>query len=168
METDPLSHLVFVDCEARGRSPVHGTLTEFGAVHYASGETFHGRLFAGTPDPANPAIPVVGERLASDGEVAAELVAWLAVRCGRRSPLMVSDNIAYDFMWIAGLFDRAGLDNPFGHSGRRIGDFYAGLTGRFGNAQAWKRLRVTPHDHHPVHDALGNVEAFRRILAGER
>ena len=43
-----------------------------------------------------------------------------------------------------------------------------GLTGSFANTQAWKRLRVTPHDHHPVHDAQGNVEAFRRIQAGER
>jgi hypothetical protein len=81
---------------------------------------------------------------------------------------MVSDNIAYDWQWIAGMFDRAGMDNPFGHSGRRIGDYYAGLTGDFGNTQAWKRLRVTPHDHDPVHDAMGNVEAFARILRGER
>jgi hypothetical protein len=22
---------------------------------------------------------------------------------------------------------------------------------------------VTPHDHNPVHDAMGNVEAFQRI-----
>jgi hypothetical protein len=58
--------------------------------------------------------------------------------------------------------------HPFGHSGRRISDYYAGLTGRFGNTQAWKRLRVTPHNHNPVHDAMGNVEAFRRIQEGAR
>jgi hypothetical protein len=33
---------VFVDCEARGTSPVHGVLTEFGAVHYDTRDTFHG------------------------------------------------------------------------------------------------------------------------------
>ncbi len=60
---------VFVDCEARGTSPVHGVL------------------------------------------------------------VFVSDNPAYDWQWIAGMFDRAGLDNPFGHSGRRISDFWAGLNG---------------------------------------
>ena len=163
-----LGHLVFVDCEARGRSPVNGVLTEFGAVHYETGEAFHGRLFEGTPDPDNPAVPVVGPRIADDAAVADELLRWLASVCGRTSPVMVSDNIAYDFMWIAGLFDRADRDNPFGHSGRRISDFYAGLTGRFGNTQAWKRLRVTPHDHNPVNDAMGNVEAFRRILEGDR
>ena len=51
-----LGHLVFVDCEARGRSPVNGVLTEFGAVHYETRQTFHGRLFEGTPDPVNPGL----------------------------------------------------------------------------------------------------------------
>ena len=41
--------LVFVDCEARGPSPVSGILTEFGAVHYVSRATFHGRLFEARP-----------------------------------------------------------------------------------------------------------------------
>ena len=163
-----LGHLVFVDCEARGQSPVNGTLTEFGAVHYETAQTFHGRLFDGHPDPDRPAVPIVGRRVAADAAVATQLVAWLETVCGRTRPVMVSDNIAYDFMWIAGLFDRAGRDNPFGHSGRRISDYYAGLTGRFGNTQAWKRLRVTPHDHNPVNDAMGNVEAFRRLQNGER
>lgn len=30
-----------------------------------------------------------------------------------------------------------------------------------------KRLRRTKHDHHPVHDALGNAEALRRLFDGE-
>ena len=34
--------------------------------------------------------------------------------------------------------------------------------------QNWKKFRVTPHDHNPVHDAMGNVEAFETILKGER
>ena len=59
-------------------------------------------------------------------------------------------------------------ENPFGHSGRRIADFYAGLVGDFRSTQKWKRLRRTKHDHHPVHDALGNAEALIRILDGER
>ena len=64
---------IFVDCEARGTSPVHGVLTEFGAVHYQTRDTFHGRLFEGTPDPANPAVSIVGERVATDAEVAEAL-----------------------------------------------------------------------------------------------
>lgn len=58
--------------------------------------------------------------------------------------------------------------NPFGHSARRISDFDAGLMGDFTKTMGWKRLRARPHGHNPVHDAMGNVEAFERLLRGER
>jgi hypothetical protein len=155
---------VFIDCEARGVSPVNGVLTEFGAVHYHTRDTFHGVLFESRPDPANPAVPLVGERVATDAEVAANLIAWLVLHLGGQQPVLVSDNPAYDFMWIAGMYDRAGMDNPFGHSGRRISDFWAGVNRDWSRTQDWKRYRKTVHDHNPVHDAMGNVEAFEEIL----
>jgi len=70
--------------------------------------------------------------------------------------------------WINFYFWRYFGQNPFGHSGRRIADYYAGLMGDFRTTQKWKRLRRTKHDHHPVHDALGNAEALIRIFDGER
>ena len=93
---------------------------------------------------------------------------WLRAACHGEQPVFVSDNVAFDWQWVNAGFWRAIGRNPFGHSGRRISDFYAGLTGRWGNTQSWKRLRVTPHDHDPVNDALGNAEAFGRIMEGER
>jgi hypothetical protein len=155
---------VLVDCEARGTSPVNGIFTEFGAVHFDTLATFHGRLFEAAPDPANPAVPVVGARLATDLEIATACEAWLRVQLGGRRPVLVSDNPAYDFMWIAGMYDRAGLANPFGHSGRRISDFWAGMHRDFRRTQDWKQFRRTPHDHNPVHDAMGNAEALAEIL----
>jgi len=157
---DKYRNLVFVDTEARGKSPVNGTMTEFGAVKFSSRDTFHGILFEGTPDPANPAVPIVGKRIASEESVARDFRTWL----GPGRHVFVSDNPAYDWQWISALFDVAGLDNPFGHSGRRISDFYAGIQGDWSKTQGWKKFRVTPHDHNPVRDALGNVEAFARIL----
>jgi len=77
---------------------------------------------------------------------------------------MVSDNPAYDFMWIAGMYDYAGLPNPFGHSARRISDFWAGVNQNWSDTQSWKKYRKTAHDHNPVNDAMGNVEAFERII----
>jgi hypothetical protein len=156
-------NLFFADVEARGVSPVRGTMTEFGVVHYVTGKTFHGVLFRGRPDPANPAVPLVGEQISTAREEAERLALWTAMLHRGRATL-VSDNPAYDFMWIAGMFDEAGLDNPFGHSGRRISDFYAGLTGDWLSTQEWKRYRRTVHDHNPVHDAQGNAEAFAEIL----
>lgn len=138
-------------------------MTEFGAVT-ESLASFHGRLYESTPDPEIPAIPVIGDKIATDLEVATRFYQWLATMAQGRRIVFVSDNPAYDFMWIAGMFDRAGMENPFGHSGRRISDFWAGLNNDWGQTQKWKRFRKTPHDHNPVNDSIGNVEAFKKLM----
>ena len=77
--------------------------------------------------------------------------------------MFVSDNVAYDWQWVSAMFDRANITNPFGHSGRRLSDFWAGLQNNWGDTQSWKKYRITLHDHNPVHDAMGNVEAFQKM-----
>jgi DNA polymerase III epsilon subunit-like protein len=162
-----MDNLIFVDCEATGPCPGKGELTEFGAVHYVSRATFHGVLFESKPNPETPALSVLTGQAFDPVKVFGAFEQWLrSVTSGRC--VFVSDNPAFDFQWINYGFHHALGRNPFGHSGRRIGDFYAGLTGDVLNSQAWKRLRVTPHDHNPVNDAMGNVEAFARMLNGER
>lgn len=139
--------LIFVDVEAPVGvgSPAVGDMTSFGAVAFDTRETFHGK------DPSYETFVAFSD--------------WLA---SYRRPIFVSDNPAYDWQWINFYFWQYFGANPFGFSARRIGDFYAGLCGDFTRSTQWKRLRRTPHDHHPVHDALGNVEAFERMLKGER
>ena len=78
--------------------------------------------------------------------------------------VFVSDNVAYDWQHINWAFHNRLGRNPFGHSARRIGDFWAGLRGNWRNTQGWKKYRVTPHDHNPVNDARGNCEALWEIL----
>jgi hypothetical protein len=157
-----MGKLIFVDCEATGPCPGIGVLTEFGAVDYETRQTFHGVLYDSEPDPENPAKPVVTGGAYDATEVFGNFRAWLAT-LGKGRPIFVSDNPAYDFQWINHGFWHALGENPFGHSGRRIGDYYAGLTGDFQQTQGWKQYRVTPHDHNPVNDAMGNVEAFETI-----
>lgn len=160
--------LIFVDCEAYGNAPGIGVLTEFGAVEYKSRQTFHGIIYKTIPDPKNPAVPLptTNAPINDPTEVFNNFAIWLKNFDGR--PIFVSDNPAYDFQWINHGFWMYLGNNPFGHSARRISDFYAGLRGDFYKTQQWKRLRVTPHDHNPVNDAMGNVEAFERLLNGER
>ena len=119
---------IFVDFEARGTSPVHGVLTEFGAVHYDTRDTFHGRLFDATPDPGNPAVSIVGDRIATDAEVAGSFAAWLREHLGNARPVFVSDNPAYDWQWIAGMFDgqRGGIRGDPPHSQRLLIPGYRG------------------------------------------
>jgi hypothetical protein len=140
-------------------------MTEFGAVHYTTRETFHGVLFDSMPSPENPAIPVLQGIGYPQGTVQRAFADWLVEHVTGR-PVFVSDNPAYDFQWINYYFDKILGTNPFGHSGRRIGDFSAGLNGKWSGPQDWKRLRKTVHDHNPVNDAMGNVEAFA-VLVGD-
>lgn len=179
-----MTRIFLVDCEAYGNTPVKGTLTEFGAVDLATDGSFYGRLWLSDPDPDIPAIPIPrsadgpvplveidsidgsrAEVLADIDAVFVRFAAWVADLSGSDQPVFVSDNPAYDWMWVAAGFDTANLDNPFGYSARRIGDFAAGLHSSWKNSSGWKALRVTEHDHHPVNDCLGNAEALRVLLA---
>jgi hypothetical protein len=51
---------------------------------------------------------------------------WLQEHTKGR-PVFVSDNVAFDWQFINYYFHRFCGRNPFGFSGRRIGDLYAGL-----------------------------------------
>lgn len=162
-----MEKLIFVDCEATGPCPGKGVLTEFGAVDFRTRKTFHGVLYESEPRKDNPALSRRTGQEFDPVEVFAGFEKWLE-SLGKGRPVFVSDNPAYDWQWINHGFWHALDRNPFGHSARRIGDFYAGLVGDFRATQKWKTLRVTPHDHNPVHDAMGNVEAFERLVNGER
>lgn len=156
---------IVVDVEAGGGpTPITGTMTEFGAVETITGEWFHGKIWDAKPLESNPAVPDMrtAVRVAKEHDVMVAFREWLYSWNDR--VVLVSDNPAYDAMWIACAFDAYNIANPFGHSARRIGDFAAGLSGRWKNTSEWKKLRDTRHDHNPVNDAMGNVEALRKLL----
>lgn len=168
MKNTEIKNLIFVDCEANGKSPSTGKLTEFGAVAYPARDSFHGVLVERKPSSENPKFKVATGKTFDEKEVFEKFEQWVLKQTKGVKPIFVSDNPAFDWQWINdGLWRTLGR-NPFGHSARRISDFYAGLVGNFMDTQSWKKLRVTKHDHNPVHDALGNLEAFERILNGER
>ena len=141
------TRMIFVDTEDANPTPTGWTLREFGAVEFETRQTFHG------PD--------------ASADTFISFKTWLD-RFSADRLVFVTDNPAYDWPPIHWHFIRYLGENPFGHSARRIGDFYAGLVGNWKRSSDWKRLRVTKHDHNPVNDAMGNVEAFARILAGDR
>jgi len=78
-------------------------------------------------------------------------------------PVLVSDNPGFDAGFVAYYFAAAGLENPFGHSSRRIGDLYSGLMRDAAQGSAWKALRSTAHTHDALDDAVGNAEALLRF-----
>lgn len=149
-----MNTLIIVDCEAPFGvgSPSVGDMTEFGAVDFNAFQNGHILTFHGKDHTK---------------ETFDQFFNWLIMRKNGGKLTFVSDNPAYDFQWINFYFWKYYGQNPFGHSARRIGDFYAGMTKNWKNASRWKHLRITPHDHNPVNDALGNAEALQRILRGE-
>ena len=133
---------------------------------------FHGRIIPRRSSRVT-IVPEITSEMSSTDVGAQEFAAFTAFRTWLKDQdkgrsVFVSDNPAFDFMWIADGFVRTIGENPFGHSGRRISDFYAGLMGDLYQTQEWKDLRITPHDHNPVHDSMGNAEALARLLTGVR
>lgn len=160
--------LIFVDCEANGKCPSMGKLTEFGAVAYYSKAAFHGVLIERQQPDDHTKARIPTGKIFDEREIFEKFEKWLLKETGGEQPIFMSDNPAFDWQWINDGFWRTIGRNPFGHSARRIGDFYAGLIGDPMDTQSWKKLRRTKHDHNPVHDAMGNAEAFERMLGGER
>ena len=109
MDSTNLKNLIFVDCEGHGPAPTlnDDKLFEFGAVIYPSRTTFHG--------------------VGATKETFIKFADWIKQVCvpGWR-PLFMSDNPAYDWQFINYYFRLFLGANPFGHSARRISDFYAG------------------------------------------
>lgn len=161
---------VIVDVESDGPIPAEFSMVCFGAVLFddALDESFYGK----TRPIANRWVP---EALAVSGfsreqhlqfddpkTVMEAFAAWLEQHSKGR-PVFVSDNVAFDWQFINYYFHRFLGRNPFGFSGRRIGDLYAGLVKDAHKATEWKQFRVTRHTHNPVEDARGNAEALLKF-----
>lgn len=163
---------IVVDVESDGPAPGLYSMVSFAAVVVtpAADQYFFGRTAPISDRYVPEALAVSGvsraEHLAFPEpiETMAAFAAWLRQRAGRRRLVFWSDNVAFDWQWINYYLHRYAEDNPFGHSGRRIGDLYAGLQGRPLSTTEWKKLRRTAHSHNPLDDARGNVEALIALL----
>lgn len=83
--------------------------------------------------------------------------AWIKLYGGDR-PMFISDNNGFDWGWVNYYFLMYLGRNPFGHSSTNLGSLYKGLVKTV--RKNFKHLRKTKHTHHPVDDAMGNVEAL--------
>lgn len=162
-----MSYIV-VDVESDGPIPHKYSMVCFGAVvvEPSLSKTFYGKTkpISSTYDPE--ALAISGftrqehEAFEDPKKVMENFAAWLNEQSKNR-PIFISDNPAFDWQWINWYFHTYLGKNPFGFSGRRIGDLYCGMKMDAGLNNEWKRLfRKTTHDHNPVNDAIGNAEAL--------
>jgi DNA polymerase III epsilon subunit-like protein len=159
---------IVVDVEADGPIPGPYSMTEFGAVIVEPGlrRTFYGMLKPISEEWVPEALAVSGKSreetlmFPDPKEVMLKFRDWVQKETKGRA-VFISDNLAFDWQFINWYFHKFVGDNPFGFSGRRIGDLYCGM---MKDAYArWKHLRETKHTHHPVDDAVGNAEALLKI-----
>jgi DNA polymerase III epsilon subunit-like protein len=158
-----------VDVEADGPIPGKYSMIAIGAVRVdaALDQTFHARLRPISDLWLPEALQISGatreETLTGDepGEVMERLERWV-LDTSKGKPVFFSDNLAFDWGFVNWYFHTYLGRNPFGWSGRRIGDLYCGMV-KDGFA-TWKHLRKTAHDHHPVNDAKANAEALLAMI----
>lgn len=161
-----------VDVEADGPTPMLHSMVSIGAVPVGRHEdlSFYGevRPIHDTWVPACLAVSGVTreQHLLFDepGYVMRKFAEWIASTTVG-APVFVSDNPAFDWQWVNGYFHAFHGSNPFGHSGRRIGDIFAGIQGKASASSGWHSLRKTQHTHHPVDDARGNAQALMAMRA---
>jgi DNA polymerase III epsilon subunit-like protein len=161
---------IIVDVEADGPIPAEFSMVCFGAVIFdeALDKSFYAQTRPISDRFVPEALAISGfsreQHLAFDEPkvVMEKFDTWLEEQSNGR-PVFVSDNLAFDWQFINYYFHRFLGRNPFGFSGRRIGDIYAGLVKDAHRATEWKKYRVTPHSHNPVDDARGNAEALRKF-----
>lgn len=163
------SKLIVVDCEADGPAPALYSMVSFGAVVVEEGlrRTFYGQCKPNTPAWIPEALAVSGHsreevlRFPDPSLTMHQFDNWLSdLKC---RPIFISDNLAFDWQFINYYCHLYLNKNPFGFSGRRIGDLYAGL--KHDMFVKWKHLRETKHTHHPVDDAKGNAEVLLKMKA---
>ena len=164
--------MIVVDVEADGPIPGDFSMISFGAVVVEAplDKTFYGQLKPVSEKWLPEALAVSGhtrEETMSFGDpldVMTSFEKWLKdIDPGRL--VFITDNLAFDWQFINWYFHHFLGRNPFGYSGRRIGDLYSGLKKDLFAANNWKKLRETKHTHNPVDDAKGNAEALLKILS---
>ena len=161
---------IVVDVESDGPIPHKYSMVCFGAVvvEKSLSKTFYGKTKPVSDNWQPEALAISGftreEHLTFDDpqQVMENFGVWIAENAGGKA-VFVSDNLAYDWQWINYYFHYYTGKNPFGFSGRRIGDLYAGMVGDTFKGSDWKKFRSTHHDHNPVNDAIGNAEALLKM-----
>lgn len=162
-----------VDVESDNPTPASGNLVSFGAVKVTPdfNETFYCWV---APKTGNDYIHTSAFEVARRGidenypqlspiDAMISFKQWIDKTCTNGRPIFISDNPAYDYMWIAYYFDMVNMKNPFGHSARRISDIFCGYNKDL--YYKWKyKYRETKHTHNPVDDAKGNAEAFLKLM----
>ncbi|NML20097.1 exonuclease [Pseudoflavitalea sp. G-6-1-2] len=160
---------IMVDIESDGPIPGDYSMISFGAVlvDHQLDKTFYGKLKPISEKFIPEALAVSGhtreETLLFDdpAEVMQQFASWIK-EVTKGTPIFISDNNGFDWMFICWYFHHFTGKNPFGFSSQNLGSLFKGIVRDY--SKSFKYLRRTSHTHHPVDDAIGNAEAMLSII----
>ena len=158
-----------IDVESDGECPGIFSMIEFGIVKVteAKDEFVHEYLRPITNIWEPEALGAIGvtreETLGyGDPEEAIQSLAEFVKETSKGRPMFISDNNGFDWQFINYYCHKYLGVNPFGFSSTNLGSLYKGLVqDPFKN---FKHLRDTPHTHRAIDDAMGNLEAFLKLI----
>lgn len=159
---------IVVDVESDGPIPGKYSMVSLGAVvvEPSLSKTFYGQFQPISEEWDPEALAISGHSreecwtFPEPHQTMTQFAEWIRANSQGR-PIFVSDNVAYDWQFVNYYFHFFLGSNPFGFSGRRIGDIYCGMQKNV--YSKWKHLRKTSHTHFPVDDAKGNAEALLKM-----
>lgn len=160
---------ISVDIEADGPCPGVASMLSLGAVNVSNTrQTFYGEFrpitqqyneeslkFSGfTREQSMEFPPAVDQMRLFD--------TWLTNVAEGDRLVFVSDNAGFDWQFVNYYFHSFLGRNPFGHSSLSLTSLYKGY--RQDMRASFKYMRKTKHDHNALNDAMGNAEAFAKLL----
>lgn len=156
---------IMVDVEADGPIPGDFSMISLGAiiVEPELDRTFFAELKPISEKWVPEALAVSGHTREQtlkfpDAKVGMErFETWIKTEIDK-SPMFISDNNGFDWMFVCWYFHHFLGRNPLGHSSSNLGSMYKGFVRN--TRENFKHLRRTRHTHHPVDDAKGNAEAM--------
>jgi len=81
---------------------------------------------------------------------------------GNKKIMFLADNAGFDWMFICWYFHHFIGENPFGYSCTSLTSLFKGISKNM--SKSFKHLRKTKHTHNALDDAMGNAEAFIKII----
>ena len=159
-----------VDVEADGPCPGLYSMLSIGVVELSSMKGFYTELKPISNNYVQEALNVNGFtreqtlRFPDAEKGMLDLAIWLEQFNGNK--VFWSDNNGFDWQFVNYYFHLYEIKNVFGHSSRRIGDYYCGRVNDISANRKWKKLRKTKHTHNALDDAMGNAEALKQIMKG--
>ena len=167
--------LIVVDVETNGSCAGLYSMIELAAISVPTNPNKESKTFYTTlaplPDATfeNEALAITGRKhedtlsFTDPREAMVLFDSWLSSLQVPLKDRFTSDNVGFDWQFVNHYFIRFLGYNPFGFRQIAVPCNYTGMRKDINKRHHWKKWIKTPHDHNPINDCMGVVEALREM-----